>query len=291
MSSNNNLNDLFNNMNNINKNITKRISKNNSKSGSNNKIIIILIGILVLYLFYMIYRNIVKDVQSFTTIVPETRQGTDSKTPMNGSLFRTPNDGKYGTEFTYTTWLYINGTNFAENDGSCGSSKEGKKRCIFVKGSGDYLANGTDIKYPLLQAPGLWIYPNENKLEINMNTFASTAETCNIGNIPVGKWFHLVIMLIGNSMDIYINGQLKKRCKFVGVPKLNYGDLYLSNWGGFDGYVSKMKYYNRALQPYEIEQSFYEGPSKQMPSGNVSDTPPYLSDNYWMKTGFPNSTP
>ena len=42
-----------------------------------------------------------------------------------------------------------------------------------------------------------------------MNTFASTVESCNIGNLPIGKWFHITIMLIGTSMDIYINGQLK----------------------------------------------------------------------------------
>lgn len=292
--SNNNLDNIFNkNLNNINKNLSS-ISKNiNNKSGNkSSKIILILVLLLILYIVYVLYRNVVKNVESYTVIVPDIRQGTDSRTPINGNKFPTPNDGQYGTEFTYMGWLYINGTNFVENNGSsCDTSNGiGKKRCIFVKGSNDYLNNGGEINYPLLQAPGLWIYPTVNKLEINMNTFASTNETCNIGNIPVGKWFHIVIMLIGNSMDIYINGQLKKRCKFKGVPKLNYGDFYLTPWGGFDGYISRFKYYNKALQPYEIEQSFYEGPSNEIPKGQVSDKPPYLADDYWMKTGFPNTT-
>ena len=146
--------------------------------------------------------------------------------------------------------------------------------------------------------PGL--YPDSKKIvsEVcamvgaNSDTTSQAMETlsANIGNLPVGKWFHISIMLIGTSMDIYINGQLKKRCKFKGIPKLNYGDLYLTAQGGFDGYVSKLKYYNRSLQPYEIEQAFYSGPSSELPTGSVSDKPPYLASDYWMKTGFPNST-
>jgi len=288
-SNNNNINNLFNNnMNNKISSSVKNMNKQVKKGG--NKIIMVLVVILVLYLFYMLYKNVISYSESYVTIVPETRQGTDSLVPISGSKFPSPNDGQYGTEFTYTTWLYVNGTNFGDRQANTCLGSDGKYRCVFLKGSGDYLSNGGEINYPLLQAPGLWIYPYENKLAINMNTFASPKETCDVGNIPVGKWFHLVIMLIGNSMDIYINGQLKKRCRFEGVPKMNYGEFYLTPWGGFDGYISRLKYYNRSLQPYEIEQSFYEGPSKEMPSGDVSDKPPYLADDYWMKTGFPNTT-
>jgi hypothetical protein len=294
MSNNSNLNDLFNNNNNM-KNVGKtnvgktNVGKTNGKKKSS-KLFMILILVLVLYLFYRLYRNVVKNVKSYTPIVPSIRQGTDSKTPIDGNKFASPSDGQYGTEFTYIGWLFINGTNFSDSSG-CAAGSANKKRWVFVKGSNDYLANNGEVNYPLLQAPGVWIYPDDNKLEINMNTYASTVETCDIGNIPIGKWFHISIMLIGNSMDIYINAQLKKRCKFKGVPKLNYGDLYLTAQGGFDGYISKLKYYNRSLQPYEIEQAFYAGPSNELPSGTVSDKPPYLASDYWMKTGFPNSTP
>ena len=300
MSNNSNLNDLANNnnMKNINKSNTGKtnvgksnVGKSNGKKKGPSKLIMILILVLVLYLFYRLYRNVVKKVNSYTAIVPTIRQGIDSKTPISGKKFASPSDGQYGTEFTYVGWLFINGTNFSEkNAGACDPNGGGKKRWVFVKGSNDYLSNSGGTNYPLLQAPGVWIYPYENKLEINMNTFASTVESCNIGNLPIGKWFHITIMLIGTSMDIYINGQLKKRCKFKGVPKLNHGDLYLTAQGGFDGYISKLKYFNRALQPYEIEQAFYNGPSSEIPTGSVSDKPPYLSKDYWMKTGFPNST-
>ena len=197
--SNNNSNNLFsNNMKNlsktVNSNISKTTSKVTGKKGSG-KVMMLLILVLVLYLFYKLYRSVLNNSKSHTAIVPTIRQGTSSKTPMSGKRFASPNDGQYGTEFTYCGWLYINGTNFSEKQsGSC-SGSDGKKRWVFVKGSDDYLSNGGEINYPLLQAPGVWIYPYENKLEINMNTFASTVETCNIGNLPVGKWFHIVIML------------------------------------------------------------------------------------------------
>lgn len=295
--SSNNYNNLFNNKPNIKTNNKPTLKSNNVnvKPRKTSKLMMILILFLVLYLFYLLYRNVMKKVTSYTPIVKDIRQGIEARVPMSGKLFPYPNDGQYGNEFTYTTWLYINGTNFQEKQtsttsgSSCGNS-EGKYRCIFVKGSGDYSVNSSGSHYPLLQAPGLWIYPYDNKLAINMNTYSSTKETCDIGNIPVGKWFHLVIMLIGNSLDIYINGQLKKRCTLQGVPKLNYGDLYLTPWGGFDGYISKFYYYNRALQQFEIERAFNEGPSNELPKGQVQDKPPYLAQDYWMTTGFPSST-
>ena len=49
-----------------------------------------------------------------------------------------------------------------------------------------------------LQAPGIWIYPSTNKLAINMNTYNSVKESCDIGNIPLNKWFHLTVMVIGS---------------------------------------------------------------------------------------------
>ena len=289
-----NYNNLFNNLNNVKKN-TPSVRANNfnkGKGSGSSRIMMILVVVLVVYLFYLIYRNVVKNVQSYTTIVKDTRQGTEARVPMSGKAFPYPNDGQYGNEFTYIGWLYINGNNFQEkHEISEECDINGKYRCIFVKGSNDYLFDNTGAHYPTLQAPGLWVYPHENKLAINMNTYSSVKETCDIGNVPVGKWFQLVIMLIGNSMDVYVNGQLKKRCKLAGVPKLNYGDLYLTPWGGFDGYISRLKYYNRALQPYEIEQAFNEGPSNEMPSNMADEKPPYLAQNYWMTTGFPASEP
>ena len=152
MSNNGNLNDLFNNNNNM-KNVGKtNVGKTNvgkemlekQLEKKSSKLFMILILVLVLYLFYRLYRNVVKNVKSYTPIVPSIRQGTDSKTPIDGNKFASPSDGQYGTEFTYIGWLFINGTNFSDSSG-CAVGSANKKRWVFVKGSNDYLANNGQL--------------------------------------------------------------------------------------------------------------------------------------------------
>ena len=94
-----------------------------------------------------------------------------------------------------------------------------------------------------------------------MNTYNSVKESCDIGNIPLNKWFHLTVMVIGKSLDVYINCNLKKRCKLKGIPKLNYGDIYINSWEGFDGLISNVRYWDRAIG-FQIKHICEEGPSK-----------------------------
>jgi hypothetical protein len=104
-------------------------------------------------------------------------------------------------------------------------------------------------------------------------------------------WVNLIIVLIGGSVDVYINGNLKKRTKLTGVPKINYGNLYVTNWGGFQGYVSNLRYFNYAIQPYIVDQIFRMGPSLSMVTGRDSSmtVTANLAPSYWMTTGYPNS--
>ena len=159
-------------------------------------------------------------------------------------------------------------------------------------------AGNGKINLPLLQSPGVWLYPNENKLNIRFNTYnnqnTSVYETCDVGNIPINKWVHISIILIGNSVDVYVNCNLKKRQTLSGVPKLNDGDLYLTQFGGFNGFLSRFRYYNYAIDPFELDLICKMGPSSNTPvqdlssggNGGVS----YLSPNYWFNYAFPQSS-
>jgi hypothetical protein len=198
-------------------------------------------------------------------LIPTTRIArTGLQIP--GQVIKESADSQYGIEFTYAFWIYVTDwTTFKSNS----------YKHIFHKGN-----NGA---VPL-QAPGVWLYPKENKMAINMNTFHSIKESCDIGNLPVGKWFHTTISVIGKNMDVYINGRLKKRCAFIGIPKQNFGDLYITQWGGFDGFLSKFRYFNYAVQFWQIEQMMADGPSKA-PCTDSGTLPPYLSNDWWLTTG------
>ena len=181
-------------------------------------------------------------------------------------------DGKYGIEFAYTMWLYVEDSNFIQNRAT-------NTKHIFHKGS----KSGTP-----LASPNMWLDKETNKLHISMNTFHSVKETCDIDNIPVNKWFHIALVVINKSMHVYINCNLKKKCTLVGVPKLNYGDLYINLYNGFDGFISQFRYWNKAVSQYELEGLCDAGPSKS-PCTQPGAKPPYLSKDYWMRTEFPNA--
>jgi hypothetical protein len=77
------------------------------------------------------------------------------------------------------------------------------------------------------------------------------------------------------------------------LDTVNYGNLYTSNWGGFQGYLSNLRYFNFAIQPYLVDQIFNSGPSKTFASNisqGLTDPSATLAPNYWMTVGYPNMT-
>lgn len=277
--------------NNIPMNLTKKT--NTKKIGFT--VVIVLIVIIIIFLLYSAVSSYSNYKNNNPYLIDEITDGTLPQ-KFDAKQINTSSDSPYGTEFSYSFWIFLKDTNFNSSSASISCSSN-KLYHIFHKGSYDYVPNNkridqnTSVYYPLLQMPGVWLYPNTNKLNIRFNTYENVVETADIGNIPMNMWVSVVIVLIGSSVDVYINGNLKKRTKLSGVPKINYGDFYTSNWGGFQGYLSRLRYFNRAIEPFVIDQIFNLGPSKDFAStGNGAfDSSAKLSSNYWMTTGYPNS--
>jgi hypothetical protein len=275
------------------------ISKNgNNKKGSGNMTLIIVALAIILVIFF-IYSTIIS-YNNYKKYSPYLIEGiVDATVPkqIKANQMLPSSDGQYGSEFSYSFWIFIKDTNFTNSSGTCSSGSKPLLH-VFHKGSNDFIASGaasgqsTSSYYPLLEMPGVWLYPNTNKLNIRFNTYNNVVETADVGNIPLNSWVNIVITLIGSSVDVYVNGNLKKRSKLSGVPKINYGNLYVSNYGGFNGYMSKLRYYNYAVQSFQVDQIFTQGPSSQFDgsySNGLSSPPPELSYNYWMTTGYPNT--
>ena len=264
-------------------------------------VIFLIIAVLIVAYLYVTYRG----YNSFVTNSPMIIRDTiDGSTPMRVEAYKLPgpSDGKYGLEYTYSFWVYIKDTNFngaAEGGKGC-TAEEGHSydslnfKHIFHKGSNDMYVGAGSSKLrnlPLLQSPGVWLYPDTNKLNIRFNTYNNVYETCDVGNIPINKWVHISIILIGNSVDVYVNCNLKKRQKLSGLPKLNDGDLLINNFGGFGGFLSRFRYYNYAIDPFELDLICKMGPSESVPMTDLGSSAgnglSYLSPNYWFNYGFP----
>ena len=160
-----------------------------------------------------------------------------------------------GIEFTWSTWIFINNL----------QTNAGIYKHVFSKGNSNLIENG------LIQpnnAPGLYIAPNTNALVVLMNTFNVINEEIVIPDIPLNKWVNVIIRCQNTTLDVYINGTIARSVNLIGVPKQNYGDVYVAMNGGFGGYISNLWYYSYALGTSAIQNIVSNGPNTKMISSN-----------------------
>jgi hypothetical protein len=192
----------------------------------------------------------------------------DPVTSGSNSILRS-NNGPDGIEFTWSVWIFIDNLQY----------QSGKYRHIFHKGNDD-IDSSTGLNFPN-NAPGLYISPNTNNLVVIMNTYDVINEEITISDIPLNKWVNVIIRCRNTTLDVYINGTITKSTQLMGVPKQNYGDVYVGLNGGFSGYVSNLWYYNYALGTTAIQNLIKGGPNTKMQNSSMSalnlKDPNYLS--------------
>lgn len=160
-----------------------------------------------------------------------------------------------GIEFTWSVWVFIDDLTY----------NSGQYRCVFYKGN-DFSVdpNATEgqqgLNFPN-NAPGVYITPNTNNLVVFMNTFNVINEQITIEDIPINKWFNLIIRCQNTTLDVYMNGLIVKSHELHGVPKQNYGNVYVAANGGFSGNISDLKYYSYALGTSAINRIMTKGPN------------------------------
>lgn len=268
------------------------------------QLLLTVVTILVLYSVISIVETIVNAIQRLdrqTTVLFEntanSRQLIPQKSDGDSPLIYNSENELNGMEFSYSMYLFISPETF-EATVSQQCSKETKQqdttrlKHIFHKGNKD--------SFPLM-APGLFVDGSKNTLRLYMNSTTAWDNYVEIPNIPVGKWFHLVISQKGKYLDIYVNGNVTVRHQFDTVPKLNYGHIYMMYPitfpknvadtqltlpfkvdGPMKGMMSRVKYYAYALNYSQIDGLYREGPSKIIASPSFNETPPYFRDDWWV---------
>jgi len=189
----------------------------------------------------------------FTGMIDATQMLVYPQDPSsNGAvtIYRSVN-ATDGIEFTWSTWIFINNL----------QSNAGIFKHIFSKGNSNVQQDG------LIQpnnAPGLYIAPDTNDLVVLMNTFNVINEEITIPDVPLNKWVNVIIRCQNTTLDVYINGTITRSIELTGVPKQNYGDVYVAMNGGFNGYISNLWYYNYALGTAAIQNLVTKGPNTNM---------------------------
>lgn len=152
----------------------------------------------------------------------------DSEQSFTTMLPRSYNQPQ-GITYSYSAWILVK--DFTKG--------YGERRRIFSKGD----------------SPGLYIDSTSNAFIVAVDTYGTT-ETILIPNVPAMKWIHFAMVVDQHSVDIYINGILRKHHTLAQLPQLNDTALTIgSNW---DGVIARMVYYARSLDYVEIKEMVKE---------------------------------
>ena len=232
----------------------------------------ILMGIGVLILIIFLYRYFFSDptVTNLLTLGSAKEMINKPSTQLTGNA--------ESVDFTYSVWIYVKDWNY----------KLGKDKSI-IKREG----NGGEV------CPEIRLDKNTNNLQIylqiysdvgsNDNSNSRKSEACTVSNIPLQKWTHIAVTTNNRALDTYIDGKLVKTCLLDGPPKIDgtAGIKICDNNGGstkngFDGYVAKVRYYSRTLNPREVYEIYKEGYAKSLLAGMFNKYRlrfTYLKDN------------
>lgn len=195
-------------------------------------------------------------------IVPQDPTNSNSIT-----IYRSNNEDK-GLEFTWTVWLHVDALPW------------GAYNRIFSKGNGTSQNGPTLSLYKGTDTSGA--SDNTGTIKIRMDTVAAETATdgnvVDIKNIPMGRWFNLAVRMQNKIMDVYVNGVVAKRHVFKNVPKQNYSDVQV---GGFNGNLSDLRYFNSALNVFQINNIAMAGPNLTAANSSTDTKFDYLSSSWY----------
>lgn len=215
----------------------------------------IIVGIIVFIILFWLYRYLFTDATKTNLLDGPSKADTHTIVP-----YTKLSGNASSTDFTYSTWIYVNNWN----------TKIGKDKIILQRKS-----TGNNFS-PQIK---LDAYKNDLTIKTSYSSGASGAsgsstssnQTCKVNNIPLQKWIHILITINNRALDTYIDGKLVKTCIIEGPPTVT-GNANIdicpktgtTGKAGFDGFIAKVRYYSRALNPREVYELYKEGYSRSM---------------------------
>ena len=188
-----------------------------------------------------------------------------------------------GQEFTYNFWIFIR--EWDSND---------KPKCVLYRGNGgptDFTVAAPSIwLYPkenklMVRVSTMepetssnyddatyFKYRRDEGNYSNVNPNASypagenifdSSYACDVENIPLQRWVQVSVVMFNRTLDIYINGKLARSCILPGVPAHDpnlLDSVYIGKGNTFNGYISRFKYFNRAITANDVYSLYRKGP-------------------------------
>ena len=196
----------------------------------------IAIGVIVLILLILIVRWIMGDSTKLSGL-------TDAKKVTKIAAQDLAQNN--AVNYAYSVWFYVDDWSY----------RFGEPKIILGRLDND-----------LNPSPSITLGSIENNLQIETTVYPSSnstngeKHTCNVANVPIQKWVHVVISLYGRTLDVYIDGKLVRTCVLPGVAKIaNNAPVYITPLGGFSGYTANIHYYADAMNPQEVYNIYRKG--------------------------------
>jgi len=245
----------------------------------------------VLFVIEYVWRSS-KDVSlRLVTLLDYTAQSSDgviviSQDPNNADAIQLgPSvNERTGVEFAYSFFVLVKESTF---------NGQVELHHVFHR--------GYRSAWPLM-SPGVFIRGDTNTMRVVFNTNRAVYKYADVTNIPINKWFHVVLNGYNSGVDIYVNANLAHRIKFdKEVIYQNFQDVLIfspnvsriqkantaaaeediSFNGSFEGNLSSLKYARYALSIKEINNLMAAGPSSNIVKSKDDPNTAYLSDTWW----------
>jgi hypothetical protein len=243
----------MNSVNSVNSVKNNSVPVNNKKSSGMGKIIFfVILFIFLIFLIYVIYVAVVSAQQDQKNSPVIVNDVIDAYVARPAFKLPVVTDGM---NQTFSTWIYVKDWNY----------KFGQYKNILWKGNNK--TSGTTSSSPSIaniHCPSIWLYPLTNSLKVVTSTSVpEQVESCDIQNIPLMTWVHIVYVLNNRSVDIYLNGKLERSCALRGIPIISADPVYIttgSPQAGFYGKIGKTQYFTKALLPNDVAGLYQQGP-------------------------------
>tara|TARA_B100001175_G_scaffold316342_1_gene330015 strand:- start:7735 stop:8601 length:867 start_codon:yes stop_codon:yes gene_type:complete len=257
---------------------------------------IIIITVLVLIVLFLLTRfffvtDIIYDLMLDANLLADTQEPdsiVSSYLFSNKNIITNKDFNENNTSnFMLSIWFYIDnwGNSIANEKNILYASTKSNSRTVpelqdnLVGMSSTHEAlSPANVPYKNLNI-GLDKY--ENNLFIDIETYSETPDSNDktsftrylLKNIPVQKWNNLTISVDTKTLDVYLDGKLRNSFILHGIYKNKMENnknknLYLGNLGdpniGFEGFITRIRYQPRGINPQEAYNIYKEGISASL---------------------------
>jgi hypothetical protein len=187
--------------------------------------IVIIVVIIIMFAIYSLLRYAYRQYYKDSYLLIDQPLYGKNKKDINTNMKTTVCNK--GITWSFSSWIYVNDWKY----------RFGEKK---------YIIQSDNVN--------MWLGEKEPHLHISTNLFNNAKDKAIVfKNLPLQKWFNIVIILDNRNLDLFINNELYRSIYFDQVPEQKkVTNLTIFPNGGLSGYISQFRYYSYNLSRSRI---------------------------------------